>query len=284
MNNEHLTPEELSARLDRAEGLPDSRLKHLQGCPSCAQRLEDFRALGKVARATRPPVPTDRMWREISRRIEGGGEKRAPFWGSLLHFPRPLVTGLAGAMLVGLVAVVALRSVDEEATRLEAIPEKAVEKPVQQAAEPPERPKDIAPIVSRHKAGRQSGAGKKAGNAVPAPANAPVAAADMRKSAAPARKAESNVADEAPAASVGRQEEAGRPGFAGKLFTLEAGKIEVAGDGQLRATGGVVVRPVRAGEVFSVIIDGLSRTMTGEVRGISAEIIQPGEKLVVKTR
>ena len=315
MKTGHLTPEELTAHLDGAEKLGADRLAHLRGCPQCARQVEDVRALGKLAKASRPPVPTDRMWREISRRLDEGESRRPAFWAGLFRFPRPLVTGLAGAVVAGLVAVVALRSTHEDSAKsgmgIYKVPEKKEEfSPVKAPAET--RAKDSPSIGNFQSvpAGETASApsgrtpqsvpasepapagGSLALNSAPAtevkPAPERMEVSAAKKSAPRAEYAARTASVEAQAAPAlaDRAEEAvaAPRGFTGKYFILEAGKMEVTKDGLVKATGGVVARPVNPGADFMATVDGISRTVTGEVRGTTAEIRQPGEKLTIKTK
>jgi hypothetical protein len=107
----HFTPEELSAWLDGELDLGPERQGHLKGCPACSGALTRLQALRRTARAATPPVPTDRMWREIDRRTAGTAPGRGTAWG-WLRLPAALrgyrlpVAGLGTALAALLVIVI----------------------------------------------------------------------------------------------------------------------------------------------------------------------------------
>jgi len=285
MKTGHLTPEEMSVHMDGAEKLPGEKLAHLKGCPDCSRRLEDWRSLGRMARTAKPTVPSDGMWREISRRLETGGTRLPASWFSLFGFPRPLAVGLAGAAVAGLMAVAVIRNTDE-------IPARVAPQSPKPAGKTAEKSVNPAPAYSPESNEMKKAATESA--PITGKAVEPVKA--RRKASSPGRPMAAKAASDeasmpaplaAPAAgAMSRSESAGNvlQVFRGTAFILEAGALDSSMPGMVKASGGVVARPSRTGIPFVALIDGLSRTITGEVRGAYAEIIQPGERLLIKTK
>ena len=78
MTKRHFTAEELSAWLDGELELDAARQAHLKECPQCIRAVESQQGLRRIARRATPPVPTDRMWKEIDARTAGTAPGRSP--------------------------------------------------------------------------------------------------------------------------------------------------------------------------------------------------------------
>jgi hypothetical protein len=102
MNTPHPTDEQLSAALD---GEDPGAARHASGCEVCALRLEQLRAVAGLIGS--PVGDIDDMARERAVRLAVAGSGRAD--------RRPLVLGIAAAILLVLIAVpLALRSGNDQ--------------------------------------------------------------------------------------------------------------------------------------------------------------------------
>ena len=75
-----------------------------------------------------------------------------------------------------------------------------------------------------------------------------------------------------------------RPVFKAEAFHLTADRIITSDPGMISATGRVVVVPARPGAVYVATVDGLTRSLTGRVEGVMAEIVNPGQRLILHTK
>ena len=301
--NGHLSLAEISVFLDGETELDGKGKEHLSSCPRCSALLEEQRKLRRMARAVRPDVPSDRMWQSIKDGLDREPAPRPRLWGFLFRRPRWLVAGTAGTVAVAVLVMVVSRQVVEApgispaemAKPGPVVQEKAVRKADGEEnrkaereaaredtlASAPATPKVVAP--ARKKA---AAAGPSEENAAPsgkaaeadryASNAAEVAAAPAAPAAVPRAKARLRSAAIAGAAP--------RASFKGKRFLLEADSLDSSREGVVRATGRVIVRPAGPGLSCFAVVDGLSRTLTGTQEAVAADILEPGERLILRTR
>jgi hypothetical protein len=64
---------------------------------------------------------------------------------------------------------------------------------------------------------------------------------------------------------------------------LTADRFTTASPELISAAGHVLIEPVDPGEPWAAVVDGFSRTLTGTAKGVVAEVINPGEHLILHT-
>lgn len=75
-----------------------------------------------------------------------------------------------------------------------------------------------------------------------------------------------------------------RPVYAAKTFFVTADRIITSDPALISASGRVIVRPSIPGAPYVATVDGLTRSVTGELTGVMAEIVNPGQRLILHTR
>ena len=298
--NGHLSPAEISGFVDGETELDGKGKEHLSSCSRCSALLEEQRKLRRMARATKPEVPTDRMWRAIQDGLKREPAPRPGLWAFLFRRPRWLVAGTAGTVAVAVLVMVVSRQVVEAPGTSPAemakpgpvVQEKAVRKADGEEnrkverevaredtlASAPATPKVVAPAPKKATAAGLSEenaalSGKAEEGGRYAPVAAEIAAAPAAAPRAKARLRSAAIAGAAPRAS-----------FKGKRFLLEADNLDSSMEGVVKATGRVIVRPAGPGLSCFAVVDGLSRTLTGTQEAVAADILEPGERLILRTR
>jgi hypothetical protein len=296
--NGHLSPAEISGFVDGETELDGKGKEHLSSCSRCSALLEEQRKLRRMARAAKPEVPTGRMWAVIKDGISR--EPARPFWSFLWARPGRLAAGTLGTVAVAALVLIVSRQVVEApgispaemAKPGPVVQEKAVRKADGEEnrkvereaaredtlASAPATPKVVAPAPKKAAA-----AGPSEENAAPsgkaeeggryAPVAAEIAAAPAAAPRAKARLQSAAIAGAVP-----------RVSFKGKRFLLEADNLDSSVEGVVRATGRVIVRPAGPGLSCFAVVDGLSRTLTGTQEAVAADIFEPGERLILRTR
>lgn len=286
MSQPHFTPEELTAYLDGELELDDSRRAHLRDCVDCARRHRESLDLRRLARASSVPVPTEEMWSEITARI---GKEPAPEASRQLRWRARVSAGLAGALAAACLAFLLARP--ETQPSVPARPETKPAPAGQLASVPPATPPDAgkkkitrARKTSTPQADSEvllASAPSRANKAAPAREDRARAAgsADVAPEiAAPSARA----APAAPAAlAAAEMTQQARAVYSGTRIVLTADRIERPNRRRIVASGHVVVRAKSPGQSFVATVDGLTRTLTGSTEAGSAEVVNPGDRLIL---
>ncbi len=260
MSQAHFSLDELSAYLDGELELDESGQAHVRECPACARLYQEQLELRRLARATAEPVPTGTMWTEIETRIAKA--KQAPAPRRFGWVPRAGFS-LAGALTAAGLAFILVRP---GGRRDVAVPAAQETPPANQLASAPaaDRKAERVPAASAARARRAKA--ERVADEPAAPASEPAPAATA---SAPAR---------APAPAP-----AARPVFAARAFILTADAIRTENRRHILAAGRVVVAARVPGQPFVATVDGITRTVTGSLAAGYAEILNPGERLILTT-
>ncbi|MEK7766993.1 MAG: hypothetical protein AAB368_12220 [bacterium] len=277
MTVRHFTLEEISAWLDGELELAAPQRTHLVDCPECSRALAGQRRLRGLARRTAPDVPTERMWRDIEARIGGshahGTEESAeaprPWWRRLAAGYRLPVVALAGAAaFVTIVMLQQPRTVEELAPQPQTAPVPAPQPVLAPTPEP-------KPVAQRDTPTKPSAPpARKAAARAPEDTSRAESAADLSPAPAVAQ----------PTAGRAAAEPAVRPVWRGRAVTVTADKLARPQPAVVVLTGDVRVLPHDPFIPYVALVDGLSRTLTGEARGSFAEIALPEETLDLRTK
>jgi hypothetical protein len=280
MTTRHFTLEELSAYLDGELDLDDAQRRHLADCAECARVLAGHQQLRRTARAAAPRVPTEEMWREIHARLAGAPERSGP-----ARRPPWLLVGAGSAVAAAaLLLVVALRESAPGgfAPRPPAAGPAGVPAAGPPANPPAPRTREERPAAAAAAAPASEGARPKEGPEAAAPsakrdageATAPGSGAGERRQ--PSRVAAASLRADSP--------EPRRPVKVFGAFTISADRIVASDPNLISAAGRVVVHPARIGASYLATVDGVTRTVTGQLEGVLAEVLLPAERLILHTR